>query len=151
MEKRSKRWEAIPAVYARCALYLNGNGVSKDANLGVEYLKKSAEQDWKGSLELLCYLYVFGDADNNVEKDFVEAKKWCEIAASKDVANAYYNLGVMHNDGLGVEKNKSKANSWFGRACNNGINAGCDEYKNKSATVLANALRLHIYVPKLKW
>ncbi|HGN1707852.1 TPA: tetratricopeptide repeat protein [Providencia rettgeri] len=113
-------------------LYLNGNGVSKDANLGVEYLKKSAEQGWKGSLELLCYLYVFGDADNNVEKDFVEAKKWCEIAASKDIANAYYNLGVMHNNGLGVEKNKSKAKAWFGQACNNGVNAGCDEYKKTS-------------------
>lgn len=130
-KKEAKEGKPFPQ-YMLGILYLNGRGVPKDAGLGIEYLRKSAEQEWKGALDLLCYLYVFGDVDNNVEKNFIEAKKWCEVAVNKGSADAYYNLGVMYDGGLGVERNKSKAKSLFAQACDHGAKAGCEEYKKLS-------------------
>ena len=49
-------------------------------------------------------------------------------AAAGD-AKAQVNLGLMYNAGEGVRKNKSTAKEWFGKACDNGNQAGCDSYR----------------------
>lgn len=123
--------EGIPfPQYMLGTLYLTGEGVPKDVDLGIEYLKKAAKQKELAAQEALAGLYMFGSSD--ITKDPVEARKWYEMAAKQGSAKAYYSLGLIYNGGLGVEKNKSKAKSWFGQACNNGVDAGCDEYKKIS-------------------
>ena len=49
-------------------------------------------------------------------------------AAAGD-ATAQFNLGVMYEFAKGVCKNKSTAKEWFGKACDNGNQAGCDSYR----------------------
>lgn len=35
----------------------------------------------------------------------------------------------MYNQGIGVESDSKEAKEWFGKACDNGNQDGCDEYK----------------------
>jgi uncharacterized protein len=48
------------------------------------------------------------------------------LAAQKGDANSQYNLGVMYTNGQGVKKNLSQAKEWFQKACENGLQQGCD-------------------------
>jgi uncharacterized protein len=38
-------------------------------------------------------------------------------------------LGAMYEDGVSVRQDYKKAKEWFGKACDNGFQIGCDEYK----------------------
>lgn len=38
-------------------------------------------------------------------------------------------IGYMYNEGLGVRQNKSTAKEYFGKACDNGLQQGCEAYK----------------------
>ncbi|EEU9561214.1 SEL1-like repeat protein, partial [Escherichia coli] len=37
-------------------------------------------------------------------------------------------LGTMYRDGKGIRQNHSLAKEWFGKACDNGDQSGCDRY-----------------------
>jgi len=45
-------------------------------------------------------------------------------------AFACNNLGIMYLNGLGTRQNLDKAKDYFGKACDLGIQIGCDNYKN---------------------
>ncbi|MFW8566860.1 tetratricopeptide repeat protein [Orrella sp. 11846] len=51
-----------------------------------------------------------------------------EKAAQGD-ASAQLNLGVLYRNGYGVRQDYVKAREWFGKACDNGDQRGCDEYR----------------------
>jgi len=38
----------------------------------------------------------------------------------------------MYNNGQGVRVNKATAKEWFGKACDNGEQKGCDRYRELS-------------------
>lgn len=59
----------------------------------------------------LAAIYTAGHG--GVEVDYVRAALWFREAALNGVANARYNLGVLHHQGLGVEKNVSMAIGWY--------------------------------------
>ena len=42
---------------------------------------------------------------------------------------ACYNLGVSYKNGQGVKQNLKKAKDYYGKACDLGIQQGCDMYK----------------------
>lgn len=44
-------------------------------------------------------------------------------------AQAQNDLGVMYDNGKGVRQNTHTAKEWFGKACDNGFQMGCDKYK----------------------
>lgn len=44
-------------------------------------------------------------------------------------AEAQFNLGVLYGEGLGVRQDASTAKNWFGTACDNGNQDGCDAYR----------------------
>lgn len=48
--------------------------------------------------------------------------------AQQGNARAQYNLGVMYAEGQGVRQNLKVAKEWFGMACNNGNQSGCENY-----------------------
>ena len=50
-------------------------------------------------------------------------------AAEQGFAAAQYNLGVMYDNGQGVRQNYKIAKEWFSKACDNGIQLGCDAYR----------------------
>ena len=57
-------------------------------------------------------------------------KQFCAtLAAAQNNAAAQYNLGYMYEQGEGVTKNSIQAQEWYGKACDNGNQDGCDGYK----------------------
>lgn len=54
--------------------------------------------------------------------------------AEQGNAEAQFNLGVMYANGEGVRQNKTTAKEWFGKACDNGTQQGCDEYRKLNET-----------------
>ncbi|WP_425413702.1 tetratricopeptide repeat protein [Neisseria perflava] len=55
--------------------------------------------------------------------------QWFGRAAEQGHAKAQYNFGVMYANGEGVRQNYKIAKEWFGKACDNGIQLGCDAYR----------------------
>ena len=64
-----------------------------------------------------------------VKRDYAQARMWWEKGAAQGCAFAQYNLGVMYHFGQGVVQDYANAKEWFGRACDNGLQQGCDAYK----------------------
>ena len=63
------------------------------------------------------------------KQDYQQAFNWYQKSANQGYATAQYNLGVMYDEGQGVRQNKVTAKEWFGKACDNGEQKGCDNYK----------------------
>ena len=58
------------------------------------------------------------------------ARKWWQKASEQGNANAQTRLGFMYAYGIyGVKKDVSKAKQYFGMACDNKEQLGCDMYK----------------------
>ena len=63
-----------------------------------------------------------------VRQDYQKAKGLFEKAAAQGFAKAQTSLGSMYIQGKGVRKNLATAKEWFGMACDNGNQTGCDYY-----------------------
>ena len=50
-------------------------------------------------------------------------------AAGQGLAEAQYNLGVLYFNGSGITKDRQKAKEWYQKACNNGYQKACDDYR----------------------
>lgn len=59
-------------------------------------------------------LYYYGD--DEIEQDFHQARVWYEKAAQQDYADAAYSLGVMYDQGQGVQPNVKKAFAYYQQA-----------------------------------
>lgn len=59
----------------------------------------------------LAAIYTAGHG--GVSINYERAAKWFREAALQGVANARYNLGVLYQQGLGVEKSTDKAIGWY--------------------------------------
>ena len=46
--------------------------------------------------------------------------EWCRKAADQGYAAAQYNLGIMYDNGHGVEQSNEKAAEWYRKAANQG-------------------------------
>lgn len=62
-------------------------------------------------------------------KDYKNAKDWYTKAYIKGDASASRNLGVLYFNGMGVEKSKGVAISYFQKACEKGLENDCAAYK----------------------
>ena len=69
------------------------------------------------------------DKGHGVRQDYYKAVEWYTNAAHQGFAEAQYNLGAMYYNGQGVSQNKSTAKRYFGQACDNGYQSGCDHYR----------------------
>jgi len=63
-----------------------------------------------------------------VKQDDVESVKWHRQAAEQGYAKAQAILGFSYLLGKGIQVNKSLAKEWFGKACDNGEQRGCEYY-----------------------
>lgn len=90
--------------------------VSAQADLP-EVIKKVEEQALNGLPEAqhdLGAIYVAGHA--GVPQDYKKAAYWFEKAANQNIANAAYNLGVLHHQGLGMPADIKEALVWYEKA-----------------------------------
>ncbi|BBF13007.1 hypothetical protein NTHiID20_04930 [Haemophilus influenzae] len=91
-----------------------------------KFLLPLAEQGNAQAQLMLGSMYANG---LGVKQDDVEAVKWYRKAADQGVANAQAMLGFLYFLGKrGVQVNKSLAKEWFGKACDNGYQEGCEYY-----------------------
>ncbi|WP_112111440.1 tetratricopeptide repeat protein [Haemophilus influenzae] len=91
-----------------------------------KFLLPLAEQ---GNAEAQLMLGVMYARGIGVKQDDFEAVKWYRQAAEQGYANAQAILGFSYLLGeRGVQVNKSLAKEWFGKACDNGNQNGCEYY-----------------------
>ena len=86
-----------------------------------DVIKKIEEQAFDGVPEAqhdLAAIYTAGHG--GVKQDYDRAAFWFEQAASRGVANAAYNLGVLNHQGLGMKADLDKAITWYGHAAHLG-------------------------------
>jgi TPR repeat protein len=93
--------------------HANRQGVEKDMQEAVQWLRKAAEQNDPEAQIKLGYNYANG---LGVVKDEAEAAKWFRKAAEQNIADAQFNLGLCYVNGQGVEKDMQQAVNWFRKA-----------------------------------
>lgn len=106
---------------------LGSKNFKQDTSKALDYLRRSAEQDYSGALEIMGKLYASDlknlFARNNTFKsftyeaalpvDYKEARKWFLRAAEQGDKESQYFLGILFRDGLGVQQNFSEAYFWI--------------------------------------
>ncbi|XP_018416905.1 PREDICTED: protein sel-1 homolog 3 [Nanorana parkeri] len=81
-------------MYDYAVLLFKGDGVPKNKKLALELMKKSASKGQVEALNGLGWYY------HNFKKDYVRAVKYWSRAYDKGNADAAFNLGVMHLQGI---------------------------------------------------
>ena len=94
-------------------MYANGEGVPKDDQEAVRWLRLAAEQGLADAQYSLGLMYANGEG---VPQDSGEAVRWYRQAAEQGVASAQYNLGVMYDDGRSVSLDYVQAHMWLSLA-----------------------------------
>jgi hypothetical protein len=131
--------------YDLANMYFSGKEITKDDTKAFYWYKKSAENGFVNAQEELAAIYY-------QNKEFNNAFNWYSKAANSNHSRAQYVLGYMYLNGIGVEKNRKNAKSWFKKSCNLGYNNSCEEIKNMNAfgNALLNKVNESIknYTPK---
>lgn len=94
-----------------------GDGVQIDETKGIEWLEKSAEQEYDEAQTTLGLAYAAG---RGVPVDKQKAFNLLNKAASQGNETAQYWVGVMYRDGDGVQVNKPLALNWLDKAARQG-------------------------------
>lgn len=113
-------------------MYANGQGVRQSYHKARELFEKAAEQedDFGTQAEAQCLLGALYEEGAGVPKNLTTARKLYEKSASQGNTRAQATLGVYYEHGYGgVKRNLATAKEWYGKACDNGFQAGCDEYR----------------------
>ena len=100
-------------------LYLKGLGVPVDPVLADRFFE---EADKAGSAETELQIGHLCHSAGHYQRE----KHWYEKAAERDSADAYYFLGILYQNGQGVERDMKKALDQFLRASERG-STGADE------------------------
>lgn len=91
------------------------------------WYKKSAEQENPSAQNNLAYLYEYGCG---VRQDLKQSRRLYTLSAKNGNAVAQVNLGnfiLAYN--ARNKANVAIAKEWYGKACDNGNQRGCDEYR----------------------
>ncbi len=107
--------------------YEDGIGVRQDYGKAVEWYRKSADQGNVEGQYQLGRMYYSGYA---VRQDYKKSLYWFRKAADQNGSYAQYRLGLMSQYGVGIKQNKVVAKEWYGKSCDNGLQIGCDSYRD---------------------
>ena len=89
--------------------------------------KKWAEQ---GNVEYQIEVGSIYYDGKGVRQDLVLSRKMFQKAATQGDARGQAALAIFYEDGLGgLKRNRSTAKEWYGKTCDKGFQAGCDEYR----------------------
>lgn len=104
--------------------YENKGSVHKDS---LADMKKWAEQ---GNVEYQIEVGSIYYDGKGVRQDLVLSRKMFQKAARQGDARGQAALAIFYEDGLGgLKRNRSIAKEWYGKTCDQGFQAGCDEYR----------------------
>lgn len=94
---------------------VTGEGVKKNEQEGVAFIRKAADQNHLRAQHVLGSLYEEG---LGVEVDLPKAVEWYRKAANYGFAMAQHSLGILYDTGKGVEKDPKESAQWFRKAAN---------------------------------
>ncbi|MCC6597763.1 MAG: SEL1-like repeat protein [Alphaproteobacteria bacterium] len=112
----SERVEA-PVITANLPPVIDPRSMTKPDSALPDVVKPIEKQAFDGVPEAqhdLAAIYTAGHG--GVKQDYKRAAFWFEQAATRGVANAAYNLGVLYHQGLGMDPNMDKALFWYTQA-----------------------------------
>ncbi len=101
--------------------FLHGKGVAKDYGKAFAWYQKAAELSGNAAAECslgMCYQYGYG-----TKIDYEKARCFYELSAKQGLGLAYYRMGLLYEQGLGVVKDIRIAKQYFGEA----LDRGCRE------------------------
>ena len=93
--------------------------VSGEVQKGISDLVAAAEAEDTWASRELAMIYAYGKY--GFKRDFVVARRWCEMSAKQGDGMAMYCLGGIYHGGLGVPKDLRLAVRWFEDAASRGI------------------------------
>jgi localization factor PodJL len=91
---------------------------SGDTNLGVNLIRRSANQGFPAAQYRLAKLHEKGEG---VAREVGEARKWTERSAVSGNRKAMHDLGVFYANGEGVAASMPTAAEWFRKAAELGL------------------------------
>lgn len=100
--------------------------VPKDCSQSIYWFTRAAEQGSALGQFSLAMAYEQGDC---VQQSHNQAVKWFKAAAQQNIPIAQAMLAQKYYRGQGVRQNRAKAKEWTGRACDNGIEDACHNYR----------------------
>lgn len=121
--------QAIDNISARAKQkeYQSASRYPKSTADSLADMKKWAEQ---GNVEYQLKVGSIYYEGKSVRQDLVLARKMFQKAANKGDARGQGALGFFYEDGLGgLKRNRATAKEWYGKACDKGLQDGCDEYR----------------------
>lgn len=121
------------AQYRLAKLYEAGIGVKKSPETAFQLLKTAANAGNRIAMHDLGNYYVQGLSQ--IPADFPKAALWFAKAAEFGVLDSQFNLGVLYQEGSGVERNLEESYFWFSVAANQG-----DKMAAARAKAVANEL-----------
>lgn len=117
--ERAEKGEAAAQVEL-ASIYQRGEGVVKDSETALKWLRQAAEQGHSEAQMMLGGIYVAG---KGVKKDSLEASKWFIMSAQQGNPAAQCQAARMHMTGAGVTKDDVEAYKWANVAAGQGDSA----------------------------
>jgi uncharacterized protein len=104
-----------------------GKTDTTEFEVAAKYYQLAVKQGNAAAHHLLSELYYYG---KGVTQSYTQAFTLAEYAATNNITNAQFNLGLMYYNGIGSTKNIAEAKKWFTIAADRG-NSGAAEYVQK--------------------
>ena len=96
----------------------DGRGAPRDLAAAAKLYEQSAQKGYAYGASMLGRMHLLGEVSGT--PDYGNARHWFEIAAAKGNAWSMQQLGVIHENGRGVEKDPAQAFLWYERAAREG-------------------------------
>jgi hypothetical protein len=71
---------------------------------------------------------------SNTKKVHPEVKHLVNACSNKEMSTACYELGILYEKGLGVEKDSSTSKGYYKKACELGYQKACDVLENNDTS-----------------
>lgn len=99
-------------VYLRALLYEQGYGVKVDLDMAFILMREAAAKGNSKAIYKVGHYYLTGIG---VDQHFENALNWLKIAAGSPhyVNEAMFDLGQMHEQGLGMNPDQEQAKKWY--------------------------------------
>lgn len=107
------------AQYSLAFMYMKGLFVEQDHAQVIKYMKLAAENGYTEAQKNMGEYYYYGSF--GCRRDMKEAIKWYEMGARNNEPTCLFTLGLIYEEGDGVQKNILKATEWYQRGANAGI------------------------------
>ena len=107
------------AQYSIAFMYIKGQFVEKDDTQVIKWMKLAAENGYTEAQKNMGEYYYYGSF--GCRRDMKEAIKWYEMGAKSNEPTCVFTLGLIYEEGDGVQKNILKAADWYQKGVQAGI------------------------------